>query len=368
MVVSTLSSGGAERVATNLVDRWAQQGDSVTLITWSDSADDFYRVDSRVARLGLDMLQDSRSWFAALLGNIRRIRRLRRVLQTLRPDVVVSFLSKVNIITILACWALPSRVVISERVHPPRRPLGTPWEWLRTWTYPNADVVVALTRETAEWLSLEAGCKRVSVVPNAVFLPLRVSQPIVDPREIVPADRKVLLAVGRLVEEKGYDWLCTAFAAVCTQDSGWHLVIVGEGPMRGRLEALVAELGISERVSMPGRVGNVADWYARADLFVLSSRSEGFPSVLLESMASGCPCVSFDCDTGPRDLIEDGVNGRLVTLGDVNALAEALGGLMQDSTLRARFAAHSEAVLERFSEQRVMADWRSVVSGSAPST
>ena len=136
MVVATLSSGGAERVATNLVDRWVQQGESVTLITWSDSADDVYPVDSRVARLGLDLLQDSPSWLAAVWGNMRRILKLRRVLRRLQPDVVVSFLSKVNIITIFACWALPARLVISERVHPPRVPLGDVWERLRAWTYP----------------------------------------------------------------------------------------------------------------------------------------------------------------------------------------------------------------------------------------
>jgi glycosyltransferase involved in cell wall biosynthesis len=368
MVVATLSSGGAERVATNLVDRWAQQGESVALITWSDSADDFYPVDSRVARLSLGLLQDSRSWLAAVLGNIRRIRRLRRMLRKLQPDVVVSFLSKVNITTILACWALPVRLVISERTHPPRVPLGAVWERLRVWTYPRADAVVALTRETAEWLGVHAGCKRVSVVPNAVFLPLAQVQPRVDPQAVVGAEKNVLLAVGRLVEEKGYDWLCKAFAEICTQHPDWTLVILGEGPSRDRLEALVAELGIAEHVSMPGLVGNVADWYARADLFVLSSRFEGFPSALIEAMASGCPCIGFDCDTGPRDLIEDGVNGRLVALGHVHELAAALSGLMLDPALRARFATRSEGVLERFSEQRIMADWQSVLSGSLPST
>lgn len=363
MVVATLSSGGAERVTTNLAGRWAGLGESVTLITWSDSADDFYPVDSRVTRLGLGLLHDSPSWFAALFGNLRRIRRLRRVLRALRPDVVVSFLSKVNIVTILACRGLPSRLVISERVHPPRAPLGAPWEQLRAWTYRRADEVVALTRETAEWLAVHAGCKRVSVVPNAVFLPLAVGEPSVDPRAIVGSDGNILLAVGRLVEQKGFDWLCRAFAKNCTQFSDWSLVILGEGPQRDRLESLAAELGISERVSMPGQVGNVADWYARADLFVLSSRFEGFPSALIEAMAAGCPCVSFDCDTGPRDLIDDGVNGKLVALGDVDALAGALGSLMRDPALRARFATRSEGVLERFSEERIMAGWRAVLSG-----
>ena len=233
---------------------------------------------------------------------------------------------------------------------------------------PRADVVVALTRETAEWLGAHAGCKRVSVVPNAVFLPLATVPPRVDPQAIVGADRNVLLAVGRLIEQKGHDWLCRAFSEVCAQYPEWHMVILGEGPLRNRLQSLVAELGISNRVSMPGRVGNVADWYVRADLFVLSSRFEGFPSALIEAMASGCPCVSSDCDTGPRELIEDGVNGRLVAPDDVRALAEALGQLMQDPALRARFATRSEGMLERFSEQRIMAGWRSVLSDSLPST
>jgi len=124
--------------------------------------------------------------------------------------------------------------------------------------------------------------------------------------------RRIVLAVGRFTKVKGFDLLIKAFAGIAIAYADWDLVILGEGPERSDLEAQVEALGLGHRVKLPGRAGNMPDWYARADLFVMSSHFEGFPLVLVEAMAHGCPAVSFDCDTGPRDIIRDEMDGRLV--------------------------------------------------------
>jgi glycosyltransferase involved in cell wall biosynthesis len=148
-----------------------------------------------------------------------------------------------------------------------------------------------------------------------------------------------------------------AFGSLADQHPQWDLVILGDGPLRSALSEQIQSEGLSNRVFMPGRVGNVGDWYERANLYVLSSRVEGFPNTLAEAMAHGCPAVSFDCDTGPRDLVRHGVDGLLVPPGNITALAHALSQLMSNDALRAKMAAQASDVRNRYSMQRILDLW-----------
>lgn len=140
------------------------------------------------------------------------------------------------------------------------------------------------------------------------------------------------------------------------------MVILGEGPLRSALEAQVREAGLGNRVFLPSRAGNVGEWYERADLSVMSSRFEGFPNTLAEALAYGLPAVSFDCDTDPRDIIRQGVNGLLVPPGNVVGLTEALDQLMGDAALRQRFASRAVEVRARFSIVRIAGMWETFFS------
>jgi len=151
--------------------------------------------------------------------------------------------------------------------------------------------------------------------------------------------------------------LLEAFVTLARKYYNWNLVILGEGPERRALETQVQAFGLDGRVFLPGRVGNVGEWYERADVYVMSSRFEGFPNALAEAMAHGLPAVSFDCDTGPRDIIRPEVDGLLVLPGNVDALTAALDRLMDDAALRAQFAARAVEVRERFSMERIAGMW-----------
>jgi glycosyltransferase involved in cell wall biosynthesis len=168
----------------------------------------------------------------------------------------------------------------------------------------------------------------------------------------------VLLAVGRLSQEKGFDLLLESWSTLANHQPHWRLVILGEGPERASLEAQIQALGLDRAVLLPGRAGNVSDWYRRADLFVLSSRFEGFPNVLAEAMASGLAVVSTDCPTGPAAIVRDGVDGLLVPMNQPAALREALARLMHDDAMRASMAQCASQIAGRLELEVVAGRWR----------
>lgn len=360
--LQSLRGGGAERAAVNLANYWVAHGQDVAIATFANPASDVYCPDARVTRFCLGLEIESRSLFATLVNNVKRILALRRTLHRFQPDAALAMMSNANVVLALA--GLGNRQVVkigAERTHPPQMPLGRLRERLRRFWYGRLQAVVALTGESANWIQENTTAREVRVIPNAVVWPL----PSHEPRVQVPEPgRKILLAAGRLAPEKQFHLLIAAFAQLSVTHPDWDLAILGSGPCADDLLEAIAKHSLGGRVIMPGRVGNMADWYAVADLFVLTSRFEGFPNVLAEAMAHGCPAVSFDCDTGPRDIIRQGTDGFLVAL-DVAALSDALNSLMTDASLRAQLAARAIEVRDRFSIQSVSAQWLSLFSRSA---
>ncbi|MFM0551139.1 glycosyltransferase family 4 protein [Paraburkholderia sediminicola] len=361
LFIHSLHYGGAERVAMNLSSEWVAQGLNVSVVTLTSTASDFYALHDSVERITLDLAGGSDGLAGAIFANARRMLALRRVLRQVKPDVVLGIETRPSILAILAGLGLPCKVIATEHIHPPMLFEGKLWECLRRWTYPLADKVVALTQKSKVWLQDNCNCKAVTVIPNSISLPIPVVEPVVPPQQVVGAGRRVLLAAGRMAEQKGFDILIDSFGRIASDFPAWDLVILGDGDDRRSLVEQVAAAGLNERVLLPGQVGNMPDWYERADLYVLSSRFEGFSMTIVEAMASGCAVVSFDCDAGPGDIITHGHDGLLVReVGDPQELANALSTLMSDDETRALMASRARAVVDRFSVARVFSMWRDV--------
>jgi glycosyltransferase involved in cell wall biosynthesis len=368
MVIYSLQHGGAERVVANLSTEWAALGWQVCVVTLTSRATDFYRLDDKVERIALNLAGLAGGPMSGAAANVRRILALRGVFRTLAPDVVLGIQSTASVLSILAGVGLPCKLVATEHIHPPMLPIGRFWDFVRRWSYPLADTVVALTEESRKWVEIHCHCKNVKVVPNWVSLPIPMTEPMLRPDDFVAPGRRMLLAAGRMTEQKGFDYLIDAFARVAAQAPLWDLVILGEGEDRKALEQQRADAGLVSRVFLPGQVGNVSDWYARTDLYVLSSRFEGFGMTLVEAMASGCAAISFDCDAGPRDIIAHGQNGLLVSpVGDVDNLAAAMLALMTNDAERALMASRAPAVQQMFSPRKVLAMWQDVFDQTAAS-
>lgn len=361
LFIHSLHGGGAERVAADLSAHWAQMGREVMVVTQASADGDVYALHPNVRREVLHTAGEG-GGLRGIWSNVQRVRALRRVIKAFRPDIVLGMMTTASVLSVLASSGLGCRVIATEHTHPPSQTLSGLWLRLRRLTYPRAARVVALTRGTAEWIEQHVPGSRLAVIPNPVHWPLPRAEPLLTP---VSGDgRKRLLAVGRLHADKGFDLLIQAFATLAPSHPDWDLVILGEGDERAALEAQVGKAGLASRISMPGRAGNVGDWYDSADLYVLTSRFEGLSNTLLESMASGLAAVSFDCDTGPREIVREGIDGVLVRPnGDVPALCKALADVMGNDAARQRMAQAATDVRDRFSTTRVLQQWQELFDG-----
>ena len=355
--IHSLSSGGAERVTTNLANYWANKGWDISIVTWTNVEKDFYKLDDRIKRVAINLASESANPLAAIVANLRRIVVLRRILKRMQLDIAVSMMTTTNVLLALAASGLPVKTIGSERSYPPEMPIGLFWGGGRKYAYKHLSAIVALSGKARDWLSQNTHAERIKVIPNAASWPLSRYKPEVLPKNVLNENKKNLIAVGRLSEEKQINIIIECFAALENTMSDWDLVIIGDGPERIALENLICRLGLAERIKLPGRVGNICDWYETANLYVMSSRFEGFPNTLAEAMAYGLAAVSFDCDTGPRDIIRHETDGLLVENGDVEALTQALQLLMSDHALRQKFATRAVEARQRFSIEKVAGMW-----------
>ena len=217
-------------------------------------------------------------------------------------------------------------------------------------------MLVVQTQDVLNWAVLLVGKRNAQVIPNPIGE--LVSRQVGSTAEF---PQPFILAVGRLDRQKGFDLLLHAFERLAGQHPNWSLVILGEGDERHSLEALIQKLHIEERVRLFGRHDNPASVMMQASLFVLSSRFEGFPNALLEAMACKLPVISFDCPSGPREIIRNGVDGILVSREDVDALVLAMQDLINHPEKREQLELRATEVTERFSLNRVMGMWEKVL-------
>jgi GalNAc-alpha-(1->4)-GalNAc-alpha-(1->3)-diNAcBac-PP-undecaprenol alpha-1,4-N-acetyl-D-galactosaminyltransferase len=343
--IHALHSGGAERLMARLASHLAERHE-VRLITWANRTPSDYPLGPNVERLTLDLQRPSRNLHQRLRRNRQRILALRSSIASFHPDVVLSFCDQMNIVALAATKPLSIPVVVSEHTNPARQPLPIAWRLARRRYYPTAANAIVLDPDYQPLVDRWLGGPRSIVIPSAIDAPtdwptpLRIApQPIARPR--------LLLAVGRLSPEKGFDRLIDAFLRSTAPQLGWQLHVIGEGPQRSALERQIADANASTAIVLRGWQSDIWNVLAGGSAMVLSSHYEGFPLALLEAMAAGLPCLSVDCPSGPRSLIEHGVNGWLVA-SNADAIRDGISRLTSDDALRDRLSANAIDVRKRY--------------------
>jgi GalNAc-alpha-(1->4)-GalNAc-alpha-(1->3)-diNAcBac-PP-undecaprenol alpha-1,4-N-acetyl-D-galactosaminyltransferase len=280
---------------------------------------------------------------------------LRRTIRDIEPDAVLSFLTQTNIITVLATRGLGTHTVISERNDPRLQRHRPRVEYLRRIVYRWADLVTANSKGAL--VALEAFVPRHKLA----FLPNPVVATSVGNAVALPA--RTVITVGRLVEQKGFDVLLTAWSKASTTLPGWRLAIVGDGPLEAELKVLASRLGIEDSVDWLGYVKDPFPLLRGADFFVLTSRFEGTPNALLEAMACGLPAVVSNSSPGPTELIGfgEGAAGLIVPVEDADSTAEAIIRLARDQTLRRRLAFAARERVRTYDADHVVEVWLQVL-------
>jgi glycosyltransferase involved in cell wall biosynthesis len=337
----TLVSGGAERALLNLAVGFARRDYSVdfVLAQCEGSFMPQFPASVRLVELNPHHVKAGRS--------ILSIPALVRYIRKERPQALFTGLHA----NVIAIWArrlagVPLRLVISEQntlsLQNKMLPIGFRQIMLGLirQNYLFADVIAAVSEGVADDLSRTARLprNRIQVIHNPIITPelKRKASEELDHPWFKPGEPPVILSVGRLNPQKDFPLLLKAFARV-RQSIPARLLILGEGPEQAALASLVKQLGIEEHVSFPGFVSNPYPYMARASVYVLSSRWEGLPTVLAEALYCGAPLVATDCPSGPREILRNGLYGRLVPVGDLDSIACAIQATLEGNVIHPPF-------------------------------
>ena len=344
VVINVLRRAGAERVVCRLTQEWAKHHDvRIALFNVSTPA---YAYGGQLVDLGVRPISILPKAHRLVVGASR----LARFFRDYRPDRIISFMESANFPSIIAATLTGSlsRLSVSVRVDPSAIPHA--YRLFARAAYPYANKIIAPSQGVLDGLiNLGLPRSKLSVIRNPV-VPVRR-----DRSSVPPIRMPYIMGAGRLHPQKGFDRLVRAFHLAHLPDH--HLVVLGDGPERERLVAMAERLEITSRVHFPGTSLKIERWYHHAACFVLSSRYEGSPNVLKEAMVNGCPVVSFDCPSGPSEIVEHGVSGMLVPHDDIEALAAAISCVVNDNRLRYQLASGGQARGRMFQVDRVAPLW-----------
>lgn len=382
MYIGSLQKGGAERVMVNLADYFFERGYKVSLVTTYLAKDEYevrhaaWKVVPAGAEGGelvcdpdenpawVDPLGNEkngiRRYFSALLkseqeGRFKNFKKrsdkLTAIWKELKPDLILSFIGKNNIMALNTATREDIKVVVSVRADPYMEYDTAALKAGMLATFGKAAGIVVQTNDAKKFFPKHIRNKCV-ILPNAIN-PVFLRKRFIDERE------GSVVMVGRLDENKNQEMVMEVFSEVLKEGfEDFTLKIYGDGPDRLKLQRKAIALGIDKKVQFLGMVSNVAEHIEKANLFVLASKQEGSPNALIEAMSLGLPCISTDCPCGgPRDLITNGVNGLLVPVDDKEAMKEAIKKVLGDKALAEKLGKSASKVQEKYSPQAANKQW-----------
>jgi len=355
-VISSLVGGGAERVMVNLINHLDRKKYEFLLVVFENKMD---LQDDLHFPVNIVCLNKRSRW-----DFFKLIFKLRKIICDYKPDKVLSFLNYTNTVAGLSSLFLRRKftLFLSERVYTHKYLDRSRLRYLRKWlinlTYKKADRIIAVSKSIKNVLEEDFSIQpeKIKIIYNPIVLEeIRYkSQKGVEHPFFKDENARVIISIGRLVEQKRFDRLLRAFSLVREKQMTARLIILGKGILQRKLERLALQLNINNLVSFVGHKYNPYAWISKADIFVLSSDFEGFPNVLIEAMACGTPIISTDCLSGPKEIITTGKNGILVPPADEIALAEAMLNLLYNKNLRKRFSIEGKKRAKDFRIEKIL--------------
>jgi glycosyltransferase involved in cell wall biosynthesis len=354
-IIPSLKGGGAERVIISLANYFNKSNFQSVLISLNNDVP-AYEIENGVKVFYLTDRQKSR-----LADRVYHIAetfyKLIRLLRTERPVCTLSFITSANIWTGITCSLTRVPYIVSERTSPDRSVISFNYlhKHLALNLYKRSAAVVVSAKGVENCLLSDRDFKalnNIERITNAVTVFQSASDEKVH-------HRRFILGVGRLAYVKGFDILIEAYAKTSLEDI--DLIIIGDGEERANLIAQIFNLGLRERVILPGSRSNLQDYYSQAEMYVLPSRNEGYPNALVEAMSFGCPSVAFDCNFGPAEIIVNNENGILVNNASITGLADAMLRLAGDEVLKAELGNKARIISQTNHPDKILGEWETLI-------
>lgn len=345
IVTRNMHGGGAERVIAQLANYFYDKGNICDIITINNEKV-LYELNQQIKLTPIGEKSKNK-----LVDKILRYSELRKIILQASPDIVLSMPEDIGIYVILALRGTKIPVYVSERNNPWVMPDVKITRILRKMMYPFARGIIFQTEMAKSFFSKSIQKKGI-VLGNPVD-DRRIPQPFAGERE------KVIVAAGRLDRQKNFPLLIRAFSMNAEKHPEYKLIIFGEGELKKELEELVEKLKLHDKVSLPGRKSDVLMKMRNAAMFVLSSDYEGLPNILIEAMCMGMPVISTDCPSGgPKQLIENEINGILVPVNDVEKMAQAIDR-MTNAIYAEKLGNEAFKLRKKITSRQVFEEWES---------
>jgi glycosyltransferase involved in cell wall biosynthesis len=347
-VIANLNHGGAERAVSNI--SLALQAEHDISIILFDASEVGYPYGGRIIDLES---HPKESKLGKLINVFSRALKLRKLYKKQKFDAIFAFMEGAGIPSLMAS----KETIASVRDNPQNLPKL--YQPIFPRLYKKAKKVVACSHAIENDLIQNYGFSNTTTIHNIVDIDRAIEQS--EKTVAIGNKRPFILSAGRLVSQKGYDLLIEAYEN-STVKNDLDLLICGEGEDREKLQSMIDDKGLSDNIILKGNVENPFAYYAKAEFYVLSSRHEGFPNILIEALSCGCPCIAFDCKTGPNEIIKQGENGLLVEAENVSAMTKAIDKLAEDKALQNLFKQNARKSVEHLSPESIAKEWLKLVS------
>nr|MBP3725142.1 glycosyltransferase [Campylobacter sp.] len=342
LVVQTLSKGGAERVVSNLSKEFERIGHEVKIVLFNDIV--CYEYGGEIVNLNLPA---SKNYLIKFFRLFQRITRLKKIFNQENPDFIFSFMESAN----FPCILTGKKVFVSVRCNP-NLFFSIFQKILVKFLYNFNNVMVIPCSKGIELiLNNEYGVKNTKTMLNPVIF-----DNCCEIKEDLSRYKPFILAVGRLDWSKNFEMLIRAFSKTRTSHEA-KLIILGDGQKQEELRALISKLNLNEKVLLLGNRDNIRDYYLQSKIFVLSSKTEGFPNVLIEALSNNCACIATDCPTGPNEIIQNNFNGILVENKNEETMTKAIDELYFNEELIVKFKSNAAKSIEYLSVENIAKKW-----------
>jgi len=338
-----------------------KSGFQVALVTNSSPETDFFPPKAAVSRYTSGLSSPSHHLLQAVLSNFGRISKIRKVIKKEAPDVVFSFMTETNVLTILATMFSGRRVIISERSDPEKDRKSPVWGFLRKFTYRRASLITCNSHGALDYLSKLVNKEKLLFLPN----PIEVFDKY-EASAVADEDGKIILVAGRLDVVKGVDILVEAFSILTQRLKKYQLWVAGDGPEMESLQQQAEASSIGNNVKWLGKVSDLSKIYKKASILVLPSRREGMPNAMLEAMSCGLPVIVSNASPGPLQYVEEGETGLIFESGSPVSLANVIDKLLSDDAMRASMGKKAIEKVRPLSPENVLPVWEKAIFNRMP--